>query len=166
EGRSATAVLRDHELVAVVREAAAASGATEPRLVELGTAGRKRAVQVVASRIAGGAEAGPRVLVLLQDVTELRRVEVVRREFVANVSHELRTPVAALKALVETLQDGALDDRPAALDFLAKMQVEVDGLARLVAELLELSRIESRQAPMQAQPLDPRALVMGAAERL
>ena len=80
---------------------------------------------------------------VLQDVTELRRTEAARREFVANVSHELRTPVAALKALVETLEGGALEDDPeVARDFLQRTHIEVDGLANLVNELLELARAE------------------------
>jgi two-component system phosphate regulon sensor histidine kinase PhoR len=174
-GHSATAVLRDHELVAVVREArripppTSSDGpttATQPRVVELGSGEQRRAVQAVASPLAGGAELGGRVLLLLQDVTELRRTEAVRREFVANVSHELRTPVAALKALVETLESGALDDPPAARDFLARMHVEVDGLAHLVGELLELSKIEGGRTPLRLQRIKPALVVANAAERL
>jgi two-component system phosphate regulon sensor histidine kinase PhoR len=160
-------VLRDHELVAAVREAIAApSVETGPRLVELGPTGRQHTVQVVATHIASSTGGAQGVLVLLQDVTELRRTEQVRREFVANVSHELRTPVAALKALVETLEDGALEDPTAARDFLGRMHVEVDGLAQLIEELLELSRIESGRLPLRPQPLDIAPVVASAAERL
>jgi two-component system phosphate regulon sensor histidine kinase PhoR len=93
-------------------------------------------------------------------------VENLRRDFVANVSHELRTPIAALKALVETLEDGALDDPPAARDFLRRIHVEVDGLAQLVAELLELSRVESGRAQLKLEAVEPDELVRSAAERL
>jgi two-component system phosphate regulon sensor histidine kinase PhoR len=166
-GRSLTAVLRDHELVAAVREAIATPGdEAGPRLVELGPSGRQHTVQVVATHIGGSTAGGQGTLVLLQDVTELRRTEQVRREFVANVSHELRTPVAALKALVETLEDGALEDPIAARDFLGRMHVEVDGLAQLIEELLELSRIESGRLPLRPQPLDIAPVVASAAERL
>jgi two-component system phosphate regulon sensor histidine kinase PhoR len=174
-GHSATAVLRDHELVAVVRDAlrmgspTASDGpaaATQPRVVELGPGEHRRAVQVIASPLAGGPELGGRVLVLLQDVTELRRTESMRREFVANVSHELRTPVAALKALVETLESGALDDPPAARDFLARIHVEVDGLAQLIGELLELSKIESGRTQLRLQRIRPAVVVANAVERL
>jgi two-component system phosphate regulon sensor histidine kinase PhoR len=85
---------------------------------------------------------------------------------VANVSHELRTPIAALKALVETLEEGALDDPPAARDFLRRIHVEVDGLAQLVAELLELSRVESGRAQLTLEAVEPDDLVRSAAERL
>lgn len=167
EGQSAMAVLRDHELAAladnVIRRAAPTS---ELRLVELGPTAQRRVVQALASRIPGGEGSHGRVLLILQDVTELRRAETVRREFVSNVSHELRTPVASLKALVETLQDGALDDAEVAREFIGRMHVEVEGLAQLVEELLELSRVESGQLPLRLQSVDLGAVAVAAAERL
>jgi len=96
----------------------------------------------------------------------MRRAEAVRREFVANVSHELRTPLASLKALVETLEEGAIEDPPAAREFLAQMHVEVDSLAQLVQELLELSRIESGQAQPNRESVDPVTLLRAAERRL
>lgn len=96
----------------------------------------------------------------------VRRAETIRREFVGNVSHELRTPIASLKALVETLEEGALDDPPAAREFLEQMHVEVDSLAQLVHELLELSRIESGEAPIRPERVEPVELLEQAARRL
>jgi two-component system phosphate regulon sensor histidine kinase PhoR len=90
----------------------------------------------------------------------------VRREFVANVSHELRTPLASLKALVETLEEGALDDPPAAREFLAHMHVEVDSLAHLVQELLELSRIESGQVSLRLETVPAGALAEEVERRM
>ena len=165
-GRSLVAVVRHHELAALVHTALAGTAPAGPRLVELETGDGRRAVQAMASRLPEARGSGHQVLLILQDVTELRRTESVRRDFVANVSHELRTPVAVLKALVETLQDGALEDPIAARDFLERMQVEVDGLARLVEELLELSRIESGQLRLCPQPVDLAGVVAAAAERL
>ena len=66
------------------------------------------------------------VLILMQNITRLRQADTVRRDFISNISHELRTPLASLKALTETLQDGALDDPPAAHRFLTRMETEVD----------------------------------------
>lgn len=105
-------------------------------------------------------------LLLFQDLTELRRLETVRRDFISNISHELRTPLASLKALAETLQAGALDDRKAALRFLNKIDVEVDALNHMVSELLELSRIESGRVPLQLEKVSPRAVLTTAYERL
>ena len=105
-------------------------------------------------------------LVLLQDLSHLYRLETVRRDFVSNISHELRTPLASIKAVVETLRDGALEDPPVAERFLQHMEIEVDSMTQMVQELLELSRIESGQAPLQFFPVDLAALVEPAAERL
>jgi two-component system phosphate regulon sensor histidine kinase PhoR len=105
-------------------------------------------------------------LVLLQDLSHLYRLEAVRRDFVSNISHELRTPLASIKALVDTLRDGALSDPPAAEHFLGRMEIEVDSMTQMVQELLELSRIESGQAPLRLFPYGLAALVEPAVERL
>ncbi len=105
-------------------------------------------------------------LLLFQNLTRLRRLETVRRDFISNLSHELRTPLASLKALTETLQDGALDDPPAAQRFLDRMLIEVDALSQMVEELLELSRIESGRVPLRLAPVDPADLLAAAVERL
>ncbi|HEX9373826.1 MAG TPA: histidine kinase dimerization/phospho-acceptor domain-containing protein [Roseiflexaceae bacterium] len=107
-----------------------------------------------------------RALVVLQDLTDLRRAEQARRSLLANISHDLRTPLASLQAMIETLQDGALDDRAAAQDFVARMDDEVQSLNRLVAEFLELARIESGQLELHPAPLDMRALLEGVAARM
>lgn len=163
-GRSLIEVARDHELAQLAKDCVrGGSGRQEHvRLLETGTP--KRSLRAVATPIwEGGAI---HALIVLQDVTELRRAEVARREFVANVSHELRTPLASIKALVETLRDGALEDAAAAQDFLKRMEVEVDGLAQLVRELLELSRIESGQVALRLEPADAQTLIETARERL
>jgi two-component system phosphate regulon sensor histidine kinase PhoR len=103
---------------------------------------------------------------VLQDVSELRRAEVARRDFIANVSHELRTPVAALKALVETLEQGAIDDPVEGPQFLNRMHIEVDGLAQLVAELLDLARAEAGRLELHLTPCRADDLVRDAAERI
>jgi two-component system phosphate regulon sensor histidine kinase PhoR len=105
-------------------------------------------------------------LIILQDLTRIRRLETVRRDFISNVSHELRTPLAGLKALVETLRDGALEDPPAAQRFLNRMDAEVDTLTQMVQELLELSRVESGQAPLRLTPTRVEDLLDLPMERL
>jgi two-component system phosphate regulon sensor histidine kinase PhoR len=105
-------------------------------------------------------------LVLLQDLTTVRRLETVRRDFISNISHELRTPLASLHAVVETLQDGALDDPPAAQRFLRRAEEEVDALTNIVEELLELSRIESGQVPLKLKATAVFDLILPPLERL
>jgi two-component system phosphate regulon sensor histidine kinase PhoR len=111
-------------------------------------------------------EETPLILVVLRDVTEFRRTEAVRRDFVANVSHDLRTPIASLKALVETLLDGALEDQSVAREFLSRMEVEVDDLVRLVEELLQLSRVEAGQIELRIVPGNIGDVMRRVAERL
>ncbi|MCP4603761.1 MAG: cell wall metabolism sensor histidine kinase WalK [Proteobacteria bacterium] len=82
------------------------------------------------------------VVVVLHDVTELRRLESIRRDFVSNVSHELRTPVSIIRANAETLLGGALDEREAAVNFLNSMLTNAERLSNLIADLLDISRIE------------------------
>ena len=105
-------------------------------------------------------------LVILQDLTRVRRLETVRRDFISNISHELRTPLAGLKALVDTLRDGALEDPPAARRFLDRMETEVDALTQMVEELLELSRIESGRVPLRLSPTSVADVVLPPVERL
>ena len=102
-------------------------------------------------------------LVLLDDVTELRRLEIVRRDFVANVSHELRTPLASIRAMAETLQDGAVHDDEVAERFVNIIVGEVERLTRILEDLLVLSRAESKLPERNVFPLN--SLIQEVAER-
>ena len=105
-------------------------------------------------------------LLLAQDLTRVRRLETVRRDFISNVSHELRTPLASLKALTETLRNGALSDPEAGPRFLDRIHTEVDALTQMTQELLDLSRIESGQVVLNFAPISPKNLIHSAAERM
>ncbi|WP_437737645.1 ATP-binding protein [Sorangium sp. So ce1335] len=94
------------------------------------------------------------VVAVFFDVTELRRIEGLQRNFIANASHELRTPVASIRASSETLLDGALDDPEAARDFVEVIDRNAARLHRLVNDLLDLSRIEGRERTLSQGPLD------------
>ena len=94
---------------------------------------------------------GNQVIVLLYDITEIRRLEKVRTDFVANASHELRTPVTALKGFSEVLLDGALDDPDRLCQFLEIIYKESKRLEILVNDILELSRVEQKQVPMKRE---------------
>jgi two-component system phosphate regulon sensor histidine kinase PhoR len=104
------------------------------------------------------------VLLLLRDVTEARRAEQSRRDFVANASHELRTPVAAIHGAAETLLLGALSDPQAARGFVEMIARQTERLARLTRDLLDLSRIESGQWTMQLSPVEVDQALRAAAE--
>jgi two-component system phosphate regulon sensor histidine kinase PhoR len=106
------------------------------------------------------------VLMVFQNLTRVRRLETVRRDFISNISHELRTPLASLKALVETLQEGALEDPPAARRFLKQMEIEIDNLTQMVQEVLELTRIESGRVPLELKTIDPCEFLDSSIERM
>jgi len=158
--RSFVQVTRDHR-VAEVWARCRESGAEQSATVEMANG---QFIRVIVTPLLKRSRRG--YLVLLQDLTQLRRLQTVRQDFMSNVSHELRTPLASLHALVETLRDGAIDDPPAAARFLDRMEVEVDALTQMVEELLELSRIESGQAPLVLSPMSLRDVVLPAVERL
>ncbi|MBI3009821.1 MAG: PAS domain-containing protein [Candidatus Omnitrophica bacterium] len=106
--------------------------------------------------------AGQTALVLVaQDVTEMRRLEGMRREFVANVSHELKTPLTSIKGLVETLLGGAVDDASHNRRFLTMIEHDATRLGRLIDDLLELSQIESKAIPLTLQNVSLQAFVDG-----
>ncbi|AKU92073.1 sensor histidine kinase [Vulgatibacter incomptus] len=105
-----------------------------------------------AAPLSPGGEAA--IVVVVRDVTELRRLEAVRRDFVASASHELRTPVAALRGYAETLASGALDDRDAAERFVAGMFRQAQRLSALIDGLLDLSRIESGSMALEPETVE------------
>ncbi len=98
------------------------------------------------------------VLCLARDVTEERRAAATRRDFVANASHELRTPVAAIRGAAETLLAGALEQPEAARGFVEIVHRQAERLSRLTQDLLDLSRLESRQWRFEVAPVDLAAL--------
>jgi two-component system phosphate regulon sensor histidine kinase PhoR len=93
-------------------------------------------------------------VLVFHDITELRRLEKVRQDFVANVSHELRTPVASIKGYAETLLAGAMEDRAALKEFLGIIHENSDRLVNLINDLLDLSRIESGRMKISPAPVD------------
>jgi two-component system phosphate regulon sensor histidine kinase PhoR len=156
-GRRLVEVVRDHELFDAIEGARA--GRETVSHVERD--GGRRVLRASAKPLGGG-----EILLAIQDLSSLRRLETQRRDFVANVSHELRTPLAALSAMVETLRGGALDDRAAAADFLDRIQHELDGLTVLVSELLTLTRMESGHERLELRAVAAATLVRDEAGRL
>jgi len=160
-GRTFAQVVRNHRVIELWQRCQEGGG-EESELIEVGAS--RAAVRFIISPIRDSDQRS--LLVILQDLTRLRHLETVRRDFVSNISHELRTPLASLKALVETLRDGAMNDPPAARRFLDRIDTEVDSLTQMVQELLELSRIESRQAPLRLDAITVDALIGPAVDRL
>ena len=156
-GRRLLDVVRDHEVL----DAIARARSDADSVAHIERTDPPRFQRVVARRLAEG-----ELLLVIQDLTNLRRLQTVRRDFVANVSHELRTPIASLKAMAETLDAGAIDDHDAARDFVRRMGTEIDDLARIVEELLLIGRLESGQPVISTTAVPAAALLDGARERL
>lgn len=161
EGRSLIGVLRNHQLNELWRESYRSN---KPKSASIELSNPVIYLQVVSTPL-GEALPGS-TLLLFQDVTQIRQLETIRKDFISNISHELRTPLASLKALSETLQEGALEDPPAAQVFLQRIDTEVDSLNLMVSELLELSRIESGRVPLLISKIHPCILLGKAIDRL
>jgi two-component system phosphate regulon sensor histidine kinase PhoR len=147
-GRRFWEVVRNRRLQQIVGDSLGGAEAVREELEWPGPPVRQLAVY--AGRLGGP---HPGAIVVVHDVTELRRLEQVRQEFVANVSHELKTPLAVIKASVETLIGGAADDPEARDDFLAQINDQSDRLHNLILDLLNLARIESGAAAPEVRPV-------------
>jgi two-component system phosphate regulon sensor histidine kinase PhoR len=160
-GRSFAQVAYHHQLIELWKRCQS-TGEEQTQAVETGHQGLF--IQAIVSPLRETDK--QRFLMILQDLTRIRRLETVRRDFISNISHELRTPLASLKVVVETLQDGAIEDPPAAKRFLHHIETEVNALAQMVQELLGLSRIESGKAGPNIQPTSVHAMLHSPIERL
>jgi two-component system phosphate regulon sensor histidine kinase PhoR len=146
EGRPLMELARDPGLAEVAHDLAAGAVVVS-RDVTVGAGTRSLQVNGARLRAADGEAFG--FVLVLHDVTELRRLEVIRRDFVANVSHELRTPLTAIKGYAETLLGAAGDDRETARKFLAVIDRHSERLGRLIDDLLALSDLELGRSPLR-----------------
>jgi two-component system phosphate regulon sensor histidine kinase PhoR len=101
-------------------------------------------------------------ILVFHDITELRRLEQIRQDFVANVSHELRTPISSIKGYAETLLEGALEDKDNAKEFISIIYHDSNRLANLINDLLDLSKIESGKMKMNFVSLNPISVIKRA----
>jgi two-component system phosphate regulon sensor histidine kinase PhoR len=150
EGRPLLEVIRNAEVDDALREAMVS---TEPVVGEIEIGGEEPhqvLIHAVRFRATG---ARPGVVAVFHDVTELRRLENVRRDFVANVSHELKTPLTAIRGFAETLASGEVPPEEMK-SFSAVILKHAERLGNLIEDVLELSRIESRKGRLQPSPVD------------
>ena len=150
-GRPLLESVRHPALMDLLQAARAGSALDE---FEVGRTARRRVLARATPLRAGGG-----TVVVLHDVTELRHLETVRRDFVANVSHELRTPVSIIRANAETLLGGALDDADRGRGFLEAIARHADRLGRLIADLLDVSMIEAGRYPLEPGAIEVAAPV-------
>ncbi len=161
-GRSLIEATHEHELHSALQNTLTKPLDWQSLEVDVG----KNTVLAVVTKVPGPDGGAPTGLIVLQNVTELRRLERARRDFVANISHELRTPITSIKLLVETLGTAVDEDKAAAKEFISRIDVELDRLTQLVRELLELSRIESGKVQLNLRPVPLGDLLKRTAGRL
>ncbi len=160
-GRPYMQVSRDHQLATQLRGALSGDQRADVT-IEYGL--DRMVLQATASVVQGVSERLG--LIVLRDITRLRQLEMMRRDFVANVSHELRTPLTSIRALAETLEAGAIDDPQLTDEFLSRILGEVDRLTALVEDLLDMARLEAGRSPLNLQTVEPGELVQRGADRL
>jgi two-component system phosphate regulon sensor histidine kinase PhoR len=160
-GRRLWEVVRQRALLDVVRKALDGPEPTREEIAWAGAAGRSLTVH--AARLAGPPPRG--AVLVLHDTSELRRLERLRQDFVANVSHELKTPLSVIKACVETLLEGAAEDPGARGLFLQRIAEQSDRLYLLILDLLSLARIESGVELFEYKAVPVAALVRSCLER-
>jgi len=174
-GRVAASVIQDYETMRVLLEAGQSQSPVETtfRRATTGQTWRVSVTPITTPRqpTPGTPELDPapdveRMIVVIEDLTELRRLEIMRRDFVAHVSHELRTPLAAVKLLTDTLAETVEDDPVAARGFARRISGEIDHLAQMVAELLELSRIESGKIKLRTEAVEIAGLIEASIDRM
>lgn len=123
--------------------------------IEIGDGGRFFNIRLVPLKDKGEFS----LLLFLRDVTEEKRVETIKKDFVANVSHELRTPLASIKGYSETLLDGGMDDKETLKEFLRIIDRHATRMSRLIDDLLILSRLESHQITIVSAPVDMKDII-------
>ena len=155
-GRHYVEVIRQREVGGIIEDVLRGG---ERRVLEVELLHLRRIYAITAVPFPG-AEAAPHGVVLtFHDATERRRLERVRRDFVANASHELRTPLTSIRGFVEALEDGAVNEPDTAQRFLGKIRTHADRMAALVEDLLELSRLESGERPPRWEEVVPAEIV-------
>ncbi|WP_027340714.1 HAMP domain-containing sensor histidine kinase [Halonatronum saccharophilum] len=106
------------------------------------------------------------VIILIRDVTEIRKLDEMRRLFVANVSHELKTPLTAIRGYLEAIVDGVVEDKEVELDYLKRVLSEGDRMSRLIKDILDLARLQSGQLEFNIESFDLTSLVQGVLRNL
>jgi len=159
--RTLIEAVRDHEMDDLLKQCLNTS---EAQIAQYESKTARRYIRVIAVPVIHEELRG--TLLLVQDLTDLRTLQTTRRELIGNISHEFRTPLAGIKAMVETLRGQAIDDRATADDFLLRIDGEVDRLTQIVAELTELSRIETGKAELSLEAVNLNLLLEDVVNQL
>lgn len=155
-GKDLIEVIQSYQLVEVVADTLATSKSIETE-IKLYPSSR-RTIAVTSSPLEDENSETIGAVIVLRDVTELRRLESMRKEFVANVSHELRTPLTSIKGFVETILNGKTNDAALVERFLTIVNGETDRMITLINDLLDLTKIENRKQKLIFEPVNIRKI--------
>lgn len=150
-------IIRDHELNEFIREVLSTKQKRSKEISFIHP--EERNIMIESALVKQPREGGIFAVFVFHDITELKKLEKVRKDFVANVSHELRTPLTSIKGFVEALQDGAINDREQSFRFLSIIAHHTDRMNKIIFDLLQLSQIESKEFELRAEPFSVRELI-------
>ncbi len=151
-------VIESEEIIILIEEIFRTEKSIK-RQIELPIENEPRHFEVYGAPIIGNHDEWNGILLIFHDITELKRLEQIRKDFVANVSHELKTPITSIKGFSETLLDGALHDEETLRSFLTIILNESNRLQLLIQELLHLSKMEQQVIELQCDDIDLVALL-------
>lgn len=143
-------IIRDHDLNQFIRDVLATEKEKGKEISFIHP--EERDIMVESALVRQASEGGIFAVFVFHDITELKKVERVRKDFVANVSHELKTPLTSIKGFVEALQDGAIKDPEQSVRFLSIISQHTDRMNKIISDLLQLSQIESKEFELKIEP--------------
>jgi two-component system phosphate regulon sensor histidine kinase PhoR len=156
-GRPHYEIIRDHELNEFIREVLTTKQEKKKEISFIHP--RERDIMIESALVKQQRRNGIFAVFVFHDITELKKLERVRKDFVANVSHELRTPLTSIKGFVEALKDGAISEQEQSTRFLSIISQHTDMMNKIISDLLQLSQIESKEFELKLEPFSVRELV-------
>lgn len=154
QGKSVLEVIRNYDIERILQRALKTQEPVVQEVKIIGAESEPRIFRLHATPLRAASQETGGVVAVMRDITERKKLEQMRTEFVANVSHELRTPLTSIRGFLETLLDGAMEDPQTCRHFLEILQKETDRLTRLIDDLLNLSKIEERRVVHRWQPVN------------
>ncbi|HOA96647.1 MAG TPA: ATP-binding protein [Acetivibrio saccincola] len=149
--------IRNNQLNSIIEETFTGNKSLESGYINMEDKILKMYTSPVKPRTEGEEIVG--VIVFIQDVTKIRKLEKIRTEFVSNVTHELKTPITSIRGFIETLKDGAINNKQVAMRFLDIIDIEAERLHVLIDDILLLSEIETKQAALRSENVNIKSLV-------
>ncbi|MDQ2086738.1 ATP-binding protein [Herbivorax sp. ANBcel31] len=156
-GKNILESIRNNQLNIIIKETFINNKSLESDYINIDEKILKLYTSPIKPKSKGGKNSG--VIVFIQDVTKIRKLEKIRTEFVSNVTHELKTPITSIRGFIETLKDGAIDNKQVSMRFLDIIDIEAERLHALIDDILQLSEIETKQINLKKENVNIKVLV-------